>query len=99
MDHVGANVGGIAPDEINHLGDIPYALIRIPILFLVLAWVAVLLRIYARAYLLGRFGKDDWTMMLAVVRTKIRRPKRFSLTIRIVLLHTTMWSNYQNRCH
>ena len=36
-------------------------------LFLALAWISVLLRVYVRAYMIRFFGWDDWLMLLSLV--------------------------------
>jgi hypothetical protein len=41
---------------------------RVTIVFLALAWVFVLLRIWTRTYVIANFGWDDATMILASVR-------------------------------
>jgi hypothetical protein len=41
---------------------------RVTIVFLALAWVFVLLRIWTRTYVIANFGWDDAAMILASVR-------------------------------
>ena len=42
---------------------------RITIVFLALAWVFILIRVWTRTYVINNFGWDDSTMVLAGVRT------------------------------
>jgi hypothetical protein len=55
-----------APNFVNPVTAGP-ALNVIAVLFMVLAYVFVGLRIYVRAYLLRAFGFDDWLMVLCLV--------------------------------
>jgi hypothetical protein len=41
----------------------------VAILFFVLTWLTVGLRVYVRAILMKTWGKDDWYMVAALVRT------------------------------
>lgn len=42
--------------------------LAVAILFFILSWLAVALRVYVRAGMLKAFGLDDWLMLLTQVR-------------------------------
>jgi hypothetical protein len=43
----------------------------VAILFFVLTWLTVGLRVYVRAIMMKTWGKDDWCMVAALVRTQL----------------------------
>jgi len=44
-----------------------HEILAVAILFLVLSWVTMGLRVYVRAGMLKSFGMDDWAMVVTVV--------------------------------
>jgi len=48
-----------------------HTLCTISIVLAVFATLSVLLRVYGRAYIMRRFGADDWAMLLSWVGRKI----------------------------
>jgi hypothetical protein len=52
-------------DSIAHSAEQP---IKVAIVFLALAWIFVLLRIWTRTHVIANFGWDDAAMILASVR-------------------------------
>lgn len=44
-----------------------HQILAVNILFLVLSWVTISLRVYVRAGMLKSFGMDDWAMVVTVV--------------------------------
>jgi len=48
--------------------------LAIAILFFLLSWLTVSLRIYVRAALLRTWGKDDWAMLTTVVSNASIKP-------------------------
>lgn len=53
--------------EIAAYGLKPVAFIALPVVLLILAAIAVALRVYVRAILIRNFGLDDWLLLLAFV--------------------------------
>jgi hypothetical protein len=51
------------------LGDRPLVMSHVAIVFMTLVWTALIMRVYVRTVLIHSFGWDDWTMILAAVRT------------------------------
>ena len=49
-----------------------YPMFQVSVAFLVLTWIAVSLRIYARAVVIKSFGWDDYLMLLTLVRDNTR---------------------------
>ena len=47
--------------------DRSHQILAVNILFFVLSWVAISLRVYVRAGMLKSFGMDDWAMVVTVV--------------------------------
>jgi hypothetical protein len=41
--------------------------LAVAVVFFILSWVSVALRIYVRAFMLKSFGHDDWIMLLTLV--------------------------------
>lgn len=50
-----------------------FILQQVSIAFLTITTVSVALRFYVRIRLLGYFGLDDWMMLMAQVRDRIRQ--------------------------
>lgn len=52
-----------APDSRNE------TMVAVASLFLALSWIAVSLRVYVRGFQIrGAFGRDDWLMLVTLVR-------------------------------
>lgn len=42
-------------------------MLAINVVFFVLTWIIMMLRVYTRAYLIKSFGRDDWSMLAALL--------------------------------
>lgn len=56
-----------AAQEVAAIGLRPDAFIALPIVLLILAGIAVSLRVYVRAFMTKSFGLDDWLLLFAFV--------------------------------
>ena len=72
------------PDPTN-LGSGPTRLVNVGIAFLSIAWLAVVLRVWARAIIIRTFGWDDWTILLTMVRCRVFIRYYYSMTLLTVI--------------